>query len=234
MKIHYLFFFIPLLLFSSCNKDEGLGGSSSVEGYVYNIVHRDDNFSFATDTIPAVKEDVYLIFGGHDDYFGDDVETDKDGLYRFDYLRKGNYMVYAYSHFADGRREAISKVINVGGGTNRVDTIFIHTGKAYGTAMIKGIVYARYYHNGNYRDEGWGNGMRAYIRHNGEDAFFDDVRVANGVFIFQKLLPGDYEIAVETEDKDTEKVDLIIKSITITETGKIYEIAETFDVEAAV
>lgn len=230
----YSFFFLLLLLFSSCNKDEGLGGSSSVEGYVYNVIHRDDNFSFATDTIPAVKEDVFLIFGDNDDYFGDDVETDKDGFYRFEYLRKGNYIVYAYSQFADGSKEAISQTIHAGSGKNRADTIFIHTGKAYGTAMIKGTVYAWYYHNGNYRDDGPGTGMRAYIRHAGEEAFFDDIRVVNGIFIFQKLLPGNYEIAVETEDKNTEKVDLIIQSVTIKETGKIYEIEETFEVEVAV
>jgi hypothetical protein len=80
--------FIIALLFS-CNKDEGLGGSSAIVGNVYNVIHRDDNFAFTQDTIPAMKEDVYLVFGNKD-YFGDVVETDQHGMYRFDYLRKGN------------------------------------------------------------------------------------------------------------------------------------------------
>ena len=234
MKIHYLIFLLLVSLCYSCNKDEGLGGSSTLEGFVYNIIHRDDNYSFAKDTIPAVKEDVFLIFGGSDDYFGDDVETDKDGFFRFEYLRKGNYIVYAYSEYADKRREAIMQSVKVSNGTNRADTIFIHTGKSYGTAIIKGTVHATYYHNGAYRDEGLGSGMRAYIRHAGEDVFFDDMRVANGVFAFQKLRPGKYDIAVETEDRNTEKVDLFIQSVTITETEKIYEIEEIFEVEVAV
>jgi hypothetical protein len=236
MKIYSYFLplFPVLFLFFSCNKDEGLGGSSSLEGYVYQVEHYDDNFSFRTDTFPAVKKDVYLVFGDTDDYFGEDVETDQHGLYRFDYLRKGNYRVYAYSEFVDGHKEAVVKKATVSGKLNKAEAIFIHGGKAYGTAMVKGTVNATYYHNGTYRDEGPGSGMRAYIRYVGEDAFFDDVRVGGGVFIFQKLLPGDYEVAVETEDADTEKVDLIMKTVKITETGIIYEIPEVFEVGVAV
>ncbi|MDR0683256.1 MAG: hypothetical protein LBG15_15660 [Dysgonamonadaceae bacterium] len=236
MKIYsyFLLLFLIFVLHSSCNKDEGLGGTSSLEGYVYKVEHYDDHFSFRTDTFPAVKEDVYLIFGDNDDYFGDDVDTDQNGFYRFDYLRKGNYRVYAVSDYADGRKEAITKKVKVSGNINKADTIFIHTGQAYGTAMIKGNVNATYYHNGSYRDTGPGTGMRAYIRHTGEVAFFNDTRVGGGVFVFQKLFPGDYEIAVETENANTEKVDLIIKPVRIIEINKIYEIEETFEVNVAV
>ncbi|MDR0412373.1 MAG: carboxypeptidase-like regulatory domain-containing protein [Dysgonamonadaceae bacterium] len=236
MKISH--WFLPFVLISvwfvSCNKEEGPGGSSSLEGYVYQIEHYDDNYSFRTDTFPAVNEGVYLVFGDHDGYFGEDVDTDGNGLYRFDYLRKGNYRVYAFSGFADGRKTAVVRKVNVSGGLNRADTIFIHTGKANGTAMVKGSVSARYYHNGAYRDQGPGTGMRAYIRYAGEDAFFNDTRVGGGVFVFQKLLPGDYEVAVESENPATEKVELITKSIKITETGIIYELPETFEVSVAV
>jgi hypothetical protein len=239
MKIfsYFLLLFPALLLFFACNKDEGLGGSYSLEGYVYQIEHSDDNFSFHTDTFPAAKKDVYLIFGDNAaDYFGDDVETDRNGLYRFDYLRKGNYLVYAYSELADGRREGIEKKVKVSGDLNQADPIFIHTGKAYGTAMIQGSIRATYYHNGTYRDEGLGVGIRAYISHVGEDAPFDDIRAGEkGIFIFQKLLPGDYIISVETENKDTEKVSMITSGIiSIRETGKIYVIEETFNVHVAV
>jgi hypothetical protein len=210
----------------SCNKDEGPGGSSSIQGYVYNIVHHDDDYTFSTDTVPAQKKDVYLIFGDDgNEYFGDDVETDKNGLYRFDYLRKGNYVVYAYSEYPDGRREPVSQKIRTGKGTSVVAPIHIHSGEAYGTAIVKGYVYAKYYHNGSYRDEGAGTGMRAYIRKAGTEGFFDDVRVADGVFVFQKLPPGEYEVAVESEDADTERVDLMYSSpVTVRETEKIYVI----------
>jgi hypothetical protein len=226
-----------IFVFASCNKDEGLGGSSSLAGYVYKVIHQDDNFSFHTDTFPAVREDVYLIFGDQEsDFYGDDVKTDQNGLYRFDYLRKGNYIVYSCSDFVDGHKVGETKRVHVTGGLNRVDDIFIHGGKAYGTAMIQGSIYATYYHNASYRDEGPGVGVRVYIRHADETASFDDIRAGeNGVFTFQKLLPGDYVILVETEDRDTEKVTLISSGvIRIEETGKIYVIPEMFRVNVSV
>ncbi|MDR2039627.1 MAG: carboxypeptidase-like regulatory domain-containing protein [Bacteroidales bacterium] len=224
--------FYVLLLFlvtiSSCNKDEGPGGSSSIEGYVYNVVHRDDNFSFTVDTVPAIKEDVFLVFGD-DGYFGDDVETDRNGLYRFNYLRKGNYTVYAYSEYADGSRDAISKDIKVRSGTERVENIYIHTGKANGTSMIKGSVYMHYYDKGSKVDEGPAISTRVYIKNFGEETHFDDVRVGDqGVFIFQKILPGKYEIWVPTEDPDTEKLSPVKMEIEVDETGKIYELPRRF------
>lgn len=83
MKINVFISFLTfgLLFLSSCNRDEGFGGSSMLEGYVYNIVHYDDNLSFRKDTIPAVREDVFLIFGNNStDYFGEDVETDRKSV----------------------------------------------------------------------------------------------------------------------------------------------------------
>jgi hypothetical protein len=232
-----LYLFLGLFLLTSCNKDEGLGGSSSLEGYVYNVVHQDDNFSFQTDTFPAVREDVYLVFGDNDaDFYGDDVKTDQNGLYRFDYLRKGDYIVYACSNFADGHKVGETQKVKVSGSLNKVAPIYIHTGKAYGTAMIQGSIHATYYHNGTWRDEGPGIGVRVYIRHAGEEAPFDDIKAGdNGVFIFQKLLPGDYIISVETEDKETEKVSVVTSgTIQIRETGKIYILPETFEVVVSV
>ena len=237
MKQTLLFtcFFLCICLFNACNKDEGLGGSSSLEGYVYNVVHYDDNLSFRTDTFPAAKEDVYLIFGEDPDfYFGKDTEADNNGLYRFDYLRKGNYIVFAYSELANKKKEAVYKEVKVGGGVTKADPIYIHTGKAYGTAIVMGSVYTTYHHNGTYRDAGPGTGMRAYIKYPGEITYFDNARVVDGLFFFQGLFPGTYEIAVETEDKDTEAVSFVIKRITITETGKIYEIPEVFEVNTSV
>ncbi|NLO70664.1 MAG: hypothetical protein GX102_06930 [Porphyromonadaceae bacterium] len=237
MKFTYLFSFLLffLILGSSCNTDEGFGGSSSLEGYVYNIVHYDDNFTFRKDTIPAVKEDVFLVFGDNSlNYFGEDIETDYNGFYRFEFLRPGNYNVYAYSELADKKKIAVIKDAKVIGKTNKADTIFINTGKAYGTSIIKGNVYTTYYHNGVFRDRGPGTGMRAYIKYKGEEGYFDDVRVVEGSFYFQKILPGEYEVGVTTEDISTEAVSLVKKTISVTETGIICEIPETYQVNVSV
>jgi hypothetical protein len=234
MKLNFLLFVLSFLLLVSCNQDEGLGGSSYLEGYVYEVIHRDDNFSFTTDTIPAIKKDVFIVYGD-DDYTGDDVKTDLNGKYRFDYLRKGNYLVYAYSEYASGEKEAISQKVNIKGKSGKPEPIYIHSGKAYGTAIIKGKIYATYTHNSDrVIDEGWGTGIRVYIGNAGEEGYFDDLHAANGIFYFQKLLPGEYRIAVETQDPVTEKVSLITTTVTITETGIIYEIPKTFEVNKSV
>ena len=231
----YSLFVVCAIFFCACNQEEGLGGSSSIEGYVYDVIHYDDNLSFRTDTFPAAKTDVYLIFGNNSlSYFGKDVEADMNGLFRFDYLREGNYIAYSYSSLPDGRKEAVSTSVTVGKGNNKADTLFVHSGKAYGTAIIVGKVHTTYHHNGGYRGDGPGTGIRAYIRHAGESVYFDDARSSNGTFFFQKLLPGTYEIAVETEHEDTEVVSLVIQTITITETEKVYEIPKVFEVNTSV
>jgi aspartate aminotransferase len=220
-----------LLVFAACNKDEGLGGSSSIEGQVYNIVHYDDNFTFQTDTFPALGKKVYLGFGDELNV-GEDVDAGLDGYYRFNYLREGNYTVYALSESVDGQKTAEIRKVKAGSGLTKAPALFIHSGKAYGTAMIQGTIHATYYHNGSWVDAGPGIGVRVYIGRAGEDAAFDDLHSGeDGIFIFQKLLPGDYVVCVETEDKNTEKVSMVKSGIIqIRETGKIYEIPETFEV----
>jgi hypothetical protein len=233
MKIYYYFLLLlsALFILASCNKEEGLGGSSSLEGYVYNVVHQDDSFVFKTDTFPALGKKVYIGFGDELNV-GDDTDAGLDGYYRFNYLREGNYNVYALSESADGQKHAEIQKVKVGAGLNKANSIYIHSGKAYGTAMIKGKIQATYYHNGSLRDEGPGIDVRVYICHVGEEAPFDDIKSGpNGIFIFQKLLPGDYIVYVVNEDKNSEKVTVVPSGIIqIRETEKIYEIPETFEV----
>ncbi|OAV71400.1 hypothetical protein Barb6_01437 [Bacteroidales bacterium Barb6] len=233
MRLQHFLFFLILSTFLSCNKEEGIGGSSSLEGYVYKINHYDDNFSFKTDTTPAIKEDVFIVYGD-DDYSGDnDIQTDRNGLYRFDYLRKGNYTVYAYSQYATGQRAAIAKKVKVSRDINQADTIFIHTGKAYGTAQIKGSVYALFYDGSKKIDEGPAIDADVYINNYGEDMFFDRIRVGDqGFFIFQKILPGRYEVWTTSEDPDTRKLTPVKQLIEVIQAGETYVLPEQFIVKA--
>ena len=84
-----------LFIFSSCSKDAGEGGNSSIIGKVYV---KDYNFQFTAlqDEYYEGDIDVYIIYGD-DASYGDRTRTNYDGTYEFKYLRPGMYHVYALS-----------------------------------------------------------------------------------------------------------------------------------------
>ena len=218
------------LLLPSCNKGPGEGGTGTVQGLV-KLVHRpDDDYTLTPDTMVAAKTDVFIIYGD-ETYFGDDAETNADGLYQFEYLRPGEYTVFAYSTLPSGEKVAVSETVELQrGAIANVPTIYIHDGKAYGTSVVKGRVHAAYYHNGSYRGEGWACEHRVYIRRVGDDIPFDDTRVGpDGYFAFQKLQPGEYEVFTVTQDFN-EVPDFVFQTIMVDEAGMVYELEEQFEI----
>lgn len=233
MKLFSKYFLTLLamtLVLAACNKGEGKGGTGTVQGYVKLVNHPDDDYQLNADTIAAAKTDVFIVYGNND-FYGDDVETGPDGLYRFEYLRPGHYTVFAYSTLPSGEKVAVSQSVDLdGGAVVKVPTLYIHEGKAYGTSIVKGKVYATYYHNGNYRGEGWACEHRVYIRKAGDNLHFDDTRVGpEGEFAFQKLQPGDYEVFTVTEGFN-EVPEYVFQSIRVDEAGMVYELENRFEV----
>lgn len=214
---------ISLLLFASCKQNAGEGGSGTVQGYVKLINHPDDDYSLPADTMNAAKTDVFIVYG-NSDFYGDDVETDDKGFYKFKYLTPGTYTVFAYSTLPNGDKVPVTASVSIGKGeTGNVPTIYIHTGKAYGTSIATGKVYALYYHNDTYRGQGWAYEHRVYIRKAGDAYQFDDVRVGlDGVFAFQKLQPGEYEVFTFTENSN-EVPSPLITTLSIENPGEIVE-----------
>lgn len=241
MRIQNIFLFLlSIFVLTSCNKDEGPGGSSSVEGYVYSIRHHEDDSRFPIDTVPAVKEDVFIVYGD-DSFYGDDVETDEAGYYKFDYLRKGDYTIFAYTSYDDDTKEAVYSNVNVSGKLSKADTIFIHTGKANGTAMIRGQIYVRYYDNGRLIEIDGQElfpaiGHRVYIKYAGQDIVYDDIRTDNtGTFVFQRLQAGTYEIYTDTEKRGDDYKNVILPSKSqfievSSESDVIYDLPEVFEI----
>lgn len=210
--------------FTSCSKGEGEGGTATIEGKIMRVIHDNDNYNLTADTVVGAKVDVFIVYGD-EVLYGDDMETGSDGSYRFKYLKKGTYTIFAYSELATGERIAVSETVQVRNGeTVTVPTIYTHEGKAYGTSMVRGKVWATYYHNGSQRGSSWAYEHRVYIRRVGEPYHFDDVRVgADGWFYFQQLLPGEYEIFTFTEDLN-EVPSPLYKTISVTESGQVYEL----------
>lgn len=200
---------------SSCNSHEGEGGTGTIRGYVKLVQHPDDDYQLVADTINAAKTDVFIVYGD-EEFHGDDVETNPDGLYQFEYLTPGEYTVFAYSTLATGERVAVVEKVKLERGqVAQVPTIYIHDGKAYGTSIVKGKVWGVYFHNSEYRGEGWAYEHRVYLRKLNDVYHQDDVRVGlNGVFAFQKVLPGTYEVITYTQDAN-EVPSPVIDTVTV-------------------
>ena len=210
------------MLLVSCKKSEGEGGTGTVQGYVKLINHPDDNYSLPADTIAAAKTDVFIVYG-NSEFYGDDVETDKNGFYQFKYLTKGTYTVYSYSTLPDGNKIPVTTSVSIGKGeTGTASTLYVHAGKAYGTSIVTGKVWARYYKKDELQGQGWAYEHRVYIRELGDVYHFDDVRVGlDGVFAFQKLQPGTYEVFTFTENAN-EVLSPMIDTVTVEKAGGIY------------
>jgi hypothetical protein len=98
-------FLVITLFFSSCEKEPGEGGTSSIIGSVYKI---STYFNVLTQEVDTVfyqldsGEDVYVIYSDNEsDFYNDKIETNWNGQYRFDYLRKGDYTIFVYADSTD-------------------------------------------------------------------------------------------------------------------------------------
>lgn len=89
---------IILFSFSSCKKVEGPGGKASITGKVHALIH--DGAGNLINEYDIEKYDVFIIYGGENTYFDDDVKTSFDGTFRFDYLEVGDYQVFLYEDCA--------------------------------------------------------------------------------------------------------------------------------------
>lgn len=96
-KKSILIFFLSviLLLVNACKKTPGQGGNAQIKGTFW-VRQYDPFFTIVTGRYPAVNQTVYLFFG--DDVSpGTSVNTNSQGDFQFNYLRKGKYRVVAYS-----------------------------------------------------------------------------------------------------------------------------------------
>ena len=95
-KILISIFILALLVafLPSCKKGPGTGGRATIKGKVWTRKH-DVNYN-VVDNYASADEPVYIIYGDETNY-GDKVNTNYNGEYEFQYLRKGNYKIYVYS-----------------------------------------------------------------------------------------------------------------------------------------
>ncbi|WP_163714747.1 hypothetical protein [Mangrovibacterium lignilyticum] len=90
---------LAIVLSTSCEKEEGEGGTSTIQGKVYALDYTSD-FSTKLGEYYAPDVNVFIIYG-NDSIHSDKTETSYNGWYRFEYLNKGTYTIYTLSKDPD-------------------------------------------------------------------------------------------------------------------------------------
>jgi hypothetical protein len=92
--IGYFLLINACVYLSSCAKDEGVGGTSTIIGKVY--VKDYSSVGNLLAEYYGQEERVYIIYGDETTYH-DEFRTSYDGSYKFQYLNKGIYQIFCYS-----------------------------------------------------------------------------------------------------------------------------------------
>lgn len=207
-----LFLFLAAFSLSSlisCTDEEGEGGKAKISGVVYkvvddgNIAKTETGFSFVRDTIIASEVDVYLIYGADQNAVYDDkTKTSHNGKFEFDYLRAGDYSIFAYN---DNDSYEMRSVHCSKTGTAEVEPMYILDGKNSAKCGVAGDVVIRY--AATTRDYVSGVAVRVYLRKFGEMSVSDTRSDDNGNYYFARLEPETkYIVWVEEEQIKNGKV----------------------------
>ena len=99
--MHKYLLLIVIALFISCENGSGEGGTSVIQGQVFKIhTFQNSSTGFLDTTYYQLDsgKDVYIIYSNNSqDLYDDKFETDHNGRYRFEFLRKGDYLIYTYA-----------------------------------------------------------------------------------------------------------------------------------------
>ena len=215
------------LIFVSCEKKEGEGGSGNIVGKVYKII--DDGaiefdstsgYYFVKDTVLACDEDVFIVYGDNEYGYDDKVSTNHNGTYKFNYLNDGKYTIYTFSDYGSGEKVAeVKNVEVVDEGSTMVEDIYIQDGKNVGYCGIVGKIIAKYE---DAIEPLPGVGVRVYLKSSNGTTIEDTRANEEGLFAFAKLESNtEYTIFAENEIRKDEGIKAV--SITI-KTGNAGEI----------
>ncbi len=197
IQITFLTTFITLV--SSCKKNEGPGGSSSIIGVLStNLYNVSDSL---IDTYPKANEDLFIIYGDGKSGYNDKITTSYDGSFKFDYLEKGKYTIYFYEDCAtcpEGKQaKIIASEITKNKSTNDLGSVGVKKISNKGTSTINGTILVDNYNStGVYVNSGIGADIDVYIIYGNSNLNYSDRIKSNydGTFSFPNLANGPYTI----------------------------------------
>lgn len=89
---------VVTIIVSGCKKGPGEGGRASIKGKVYTVNYN-SAMVLPLDSGYLGGQKVHIIYGD-ETIVGDDQDTNPDGAFEFQYLRKGKYKLYVYTKIA--------------------------------------------------------------------------------------------------------------------------------------
>jgi len=204
---------LGVLLLSACEKEEGPGGKSSIEGTVI-VKEYNRDFSVLLSEHPAHNLDVYINYGG-DDLIGDDMETSQEGKFKFSFLQEGTYTLWYTSDdtLAGSPSEiVIEHPVQLGNNQNKdLGNLITYKTRDFdeGSSTICGKVYLINYKNtatppyteDDIKDITPAQEEDVYLIYNEKQTFDEELETNyDGEFCFPNLIKGKYRIFVYSED----------------------------------
>jgi hypothetical protein len=91
---------LSLYLVTSCQKNAGPGGNSTIKGKIIEKNYN-SNGTVLQSTYPGADVTVYIIYGNETNVPSAKVNTGTDGSYEFKFLATGKYKIVTYSKCFD-------------------------------------------------------------------------------------------------------------------------------------
>ena len=215
-----------VLACSSCSKNEGTGGTASISGTIRNNYYNEDHSMLLLQK-PAVDEEVFILYG-EENVLGDRVFTGPEGTFRFNFLYPGSYYIYYKSDDPESVIDEVGEIVvrvDLDRGED-LDLGYLEkiTLLKYddGSSVIKGSVRVINYVNGStwpnlvIHDISYAMEQEVYLTYNHKDFYEDRVRTQhNGYFEFSKLIPGEYEVFLYSDDV-TRQTDRVVLKFEVT------------------
>lgn len=196
---------------SSCEKNEGFGGTASISGSITEQFYNDD-FSLLIHEKPAVDEEVFIVFGDERG-LGSRVRTNHLGQFMFKYLYPGQYELYFFSEDSASalgldvertRRVELERGEDLElGELVKMNALDFDDGTATIKGRVKEINYvdASNWPNLVVENTYYATEQEVYLTY-GDHGFYDErIRTQyDGTFEFRGLIPGNYLIFVYSDD----------------------------------
>jgi len=219
MKINFssIIFCFCMLLFASCAKDEGEGGTSTIKGKLFEKKYNNSYNTLLSESA-SPDQKVYIIYGGDHETYDDDYNTSYNGEYEFNYLQKGSYTIFAYTTdttgvsvtgYVDENKPKIPVFVTVdvtdNGSTVTAPDLMILKNNKQGSSTVRGKVFVNLYDGPNLTSI-----LHSYyapdkdvfiIANTNGETYLDDYKTSwNGEFYFDELPAGDYRVFSYTVD----------------------------------